>query len=335
MKETAKQIIKKVPVPTAGVALGLAALGVLLQPYSEILHVICGVLSALFVVMLLLKISIFPQMVRDDMQNPMVAAVSGTLYMTLMQLSTYLVPFAKPAAFALWVIAVLAHLCLIIWFTATHIRRFSLEKVFPTYFICYVGIISASATAPSYGMQPVGQVLFWFGFLCYAVLFVVVSLRYLHHEMPEIGKPLFCIYAAPMSLSIVGYIACFEHPHVTIVGTLLLLAQVLLVIVVTQLPRLVRMKFYPSFAAMTFPFVISATALIKAIPFLRANGLAAPSWFEALALIETLLACGMVIFVAVHYIRFFVRSIEKPMAPDVVAEELQAAKLGESLSDPR
>ncbi|MFR1639369.1 MAG: hypothetical protein ACLSVD_09480 [Eggerthellaceae bacterium] len=37
-----REFIKKVPIPTAGVALGLAALGNLLQPYTEIAHVACG-----------------------------------------------------------------------------------------------------------------------------------------------------------------------------------------------------------------------------------------------------------------------------------------------------
>ena len=40
-----RDIIKKVPIPTAGVALGLAALGNLLQPYAEVAHIACGALS--------------------------------------------------------------------------------------------------------------------------------------------------------------------------------------------------------------------------------------------------------------------------------------------------
>ena len=39
-------MIRKVPVPTAGVMLGLAALGNLLAPYSMILKYACGISSA-------------------------------------------------------------------------------------------------------------------------------------------------------------------------------------------------------------------------------------------------------------------------------------------------
>ena len=38
-----RDIIKKVPIPTAGVALGLAALGNLLQPYTDVAHSLCGI----------------------------------------------------------------------------------------------------------------------------------------------------------------------------------------------------------------------------------------------------------------------------------------------------
>ena len=47
-----RDIIKKVPIPAAGLALGLAALGNLLQPYTEIAHGFCGILSLLIVSML-------------------------------------------------------------------------------------------------------------------------------------------------------------------------------------------------------------------------------------------------------------------------------------------
>ena len=50
-----RDIIKKVPIPTAGVALGLAALGNLLQPYAEVAHIICGALSLFLVAMIVAK----------------------------------------------------------------------------------------------------------------------------------------------------------------------------------------------------------------------------------------------------------------------------------------
>lgn len=307
-----KDIIKKVPIPTAGVALGLAALGILLQPYSEAFHIVAGVLSLLMVCMLGAKIILFPHMVREDLQNSIFASVSATLFMTIMQFATYLVPVAFGLAFGIWVAAIVAHFALMIWFTVKFMLRFDLKQVYPTYFIAYVGIIVASLTAPSFGMEAVGMAIFWFGFACYMALLVMVTYRYAKHEVPESARPLFCIYAAPMSLSLAGYLSVASDPSPVFVGIMAVLAQVFLVLVLVRLPLLLRIKFYPSYAAMTFPFVICASGLGKAIVYFESIGVSGQVFalLHGLAIIETVLATAMVLYVFGHYLRFFFRRVE-------------------------
>lgn len=302
-----RDIIKKVPIPTAGVALGLAALGNLLQPYTEVAHAICGVLSLFLVSMIVAKVIMFPSMIRDDLQNSIFASVSATFFMTLMQLAGYLAPLAQAPAFGLWCAAIAGHFVLMGWFTAHYIRNFKLHEVFPTYFICYVGIIVASVTSPVFGAQAFGQGIFWFGFACYIVLLAVVTTRYIKHEIPEPARPLFCIYAAPMGLSLVGYLSVMPDPNPVFVVTLMVLGQLMLVGVIAQLPKFMALKFYPSYAAMTFPFVISTMALGKGVQALYAAGWTIPALpaVEALIAVETIFSTVMVTYVFVHYMRFF------------------------------
>ena len=54
-------IIKKVSIPFAAVMLGLAALGNLLQSYSEGLRAFCGLLVTIFLILCLLKICLYPK----------------------------------------------------------------------------------------------------------------------------------------------------------------------------------------------------------------------------------------------------------------------------------
>ncbi|NBJ66188.1 TDT family transporter [Adlercreutzia caecimuris] len=302
-----RDIIKKVPIPTAGVALGLAALGNLLQPYTEIAHGLCGGLSLFLVSMLVAKVILFPSMIRSDLQNSILASVSATFFMTLMQLAGYLAPVAIVPAFGLWCAAIVGHFTLMAWFTAHYIRRFKLSEVFPTYFICYVGIIVAAVTSPAFGMEAFGRGIFWFGLACFAVLLATVVARYLKHEIPEPARPLFCIFAAPLGLSLVGYLAVTPNPDPLFVGVLMGLGQVMLVGVATQLPKFIALKFYPSYAAMTFPFVISAMAFGKGVQALYAAGATIPalSVVEALIALETVFAAVMVTYVFVHYMKFF------------------------------
>lgn len=271
-----RDIIKKVPIPTAGVALGLAALGNLLQPYAEVAHIACGALSLFLVAMLVAKLIMFPSMLREDMKNSVFASVSATFFMTLMQLAGYLAPVAIVPAFGLWCSAVAGHFVLMTWFTLYYIRRFKLTEVFPTYFICYVGIIVAAVTSPVFGAEAFGQGIFWFGFACYLVLLAVVTMRYIKHEIPEGARPLFCIYAAPMGLSLVGYLSVMPDPNLVFVAVLMGLGQLMLIGVVTRVPKFLALQFYPSYAAMTFPFVISAMALGKGVQALYACGYSIP-----------------------------------------------------------
>ncbi|MEG0071625.1 MAG: TDT family transporter [Raoultibacter sp.] len=308
MSNHSARIIEKVPIPTAGVALGLAALGNLLQPYTEVLHVLCGVLSFFLVVMVAAKIIMFPKNIREDLRDSILASVSATLFMALMQLAVYIAPFAYDLGFVLWVAALIAHLCLIGWFSFAFIAHFKLHEVFPTYFITYVGIIVACVTAPAFGMEALGRILFWFGFACYLVLLVVITYRHMKHPIPEPARPLFCIYAAPMSLSLAGYLSVTEDPNIAFVVVLAVLAQVLFAMVLFRLPHFLRLHFYPSYAAMTFPFVITAFALAHTLVFLSTTGYAVPEFFNVVVLLETVLAAGMVFYVFGHYMRFFFKA---------------------------
>lgn len=299
-----QDLIKRVPIPISGLALGLAALGNLLQPFSNDIRLICGILATLLLALITIKAALYPGMIREDVRNPIMASVSATYMMTLMQLSCYIAPTSATLGVILWLVAVSAHLTLIIWFTKRFMLNLKLDQVFPTYFICYVGIIVACVTSPSFGFEPFAQVLFWFGFACFIPLLVLITVRYIKHPAPTPARPLFCIYSAPASLSIVGYLSVESNPDMLFVASLLIAAQILLIIVIARLPKLLSNGFYPSFAAMTFPFVITATALACSIELFHAYGMPLPPLADQLVLLETGFACLMVAFVFLAYMRF-------------------------------
>lgn len=300
-------MIKGVPIPTAGVALGLAALGNLLAPAIGVARPLCGILAVLLVGLVISKILLFPQMIRQDFKDPILASVSATLLMALMQLSGYIAPFAYPLAFALWLSAIVAHGTLMVWFTLRFFRPLKLKEVFPTYFICYVGIIVAAVTSPIYGMEAMGRILFWIGFACYPVLLALVTYRYVKHDVAAPAQPLFCIYTAPASLSIAGYLSVTEEPNLAFVAILLLFAQACFALVVAKLPQFIRGGFFPSYAAMTFPFVITATALMMSLEAFSAAGYPLPVSAEVLCTGEMLFATGIVTFVLVRYVAFLTK----------------------------
>lgn len=71
-------MIKKIPLPATGVMLGMAALGNLLQSYSEGVRLLCGAVSLILGILIVIKIILYPGQFAGDMKNPIMASVSGT-----------------------------------------------------------------------------------------------------------------------------------------------------------------------------------------------------------------------------------------------------------------
>ncbi|QUO32896.1 TDT family transporter [Coprococcus sp. AF21-14LB] len=299
-----KKIIQKVPVPLCGVMLGLAALGNLLQSYGEGIRYACGIIAALLLVLILLKLVLFPKMIKEDLQNPIMASVSATFPMALMLLSTYVKPWIGAIAKYIWLFAIALHLVLIIYFTIKFIVKLQMPKVFASYFIVYVGIVVAAVTAPAFEALSIGTAAFWFGFATLLLLLVLVTIRYIKFkQIPEPAQPLICIYAAPTSLCVAGYVQSVTPKSKGFLLTLLVLASILYVFALIKAIGYLKLKFYPSFAAFTFPFVISAIATKQTMACL-ANMKQPMPFLQYVVLIETIIAVIFVVYTFIRYMQF-------------------------------
>lgn len=299
-------MIKKIPVPICGVALGCAALGNLLQSYSETLRMVCGVVSALFLLLFIIKVVAFPKLLAEDMTNPIMASVSGAFSMALMLLSTYIKGYlgAADVAFVVWVVAIALHVALIVFFTVKFVAKIKLQAVFASYYIVYVGIAVAAVTAPVYEATAIGAAAFWLGLVSFVALFVLVTVRYVKlPNVPEPAKPLICIYAAPMSLCLAGYVQSVMPKNHLFLLAMFAVATVIYLFSLVQLVRCLSLPFYPSYAAFTFPFVISAIASKMTASCLLNMGTPLP-WLAPVALVETVIAAILVIYTCVRYLTF-------------------------------
>jgi len=264
--------LKRVPLPLSGVALGFAALGNLLAAYNMSFKVICGVLAFIGLILITGKYLSDIEAFTTDMKNPVIASVSGTYTMALMLLAVYVKPVVPAFAIALWYIAVVLHFILMIYFTLNIVLKIKIPdemmKIAASFFIVYVGIAVASVTAPAFKNMALGQICFWIGFILYIPFFIYVSYRYIKLGNKKIeAKALACIYAAPASLCVAGYIGSFEQKNILFLGGLyifsLLMYLVGIVVAIDLFGSFLKnkeFKFYPSFAGLTFPFVISAIA---------------------------------------------------------------------------
>ena len=267
------RILKNTPIPIAGLMLGLAAVGNLVFSYGLIYKNIFGSLAAVILIVLTAKIIWNPECVKESFKNPVIASVMPTYSMGTMILSTYIKSYFPLSAEIIWFVGLGIHALLIVFFTKYYILKFDIKKVFPSYFIVYVGIICASVTAPAYGLTTLGQYIFWFGFISYIILLPVVLYRVVKiKNIPEPALPTITIFAAPASLCLAGYLNSFPTKNILMVSFLGSVSFIMFISVIIYMPKMLKIKFYPSFSAFTFPFVITAIGIKGINAFLVSTG---------------------------------------------------------------
>ncbi|MBF1294718.1 MAG: TDT family transporter [Parvimonas sp.] len=252
-------LLKKLPIPIAGLILAMFALGNLLQSYSNVVRLCIGGVALILYIIFVLKIVLLNSKLKTVLDNPVPASVLLTITMATILLSSYAKPYSSGLAAAFWFVGVILHALLIIWFSMKFLPNFSIKKVFPSWYIVYVGIATASVTAGAAGQLKLGQICFWFALISYFILIPVVCYRVFKvKEIPEPAKPTFAILSAPGSLALAGYLNTFPEKNFTFAAVLFGFSLFFYLVVLVNLPKLLKLKFSPGFSGFTFPLVISA-----------------------------------------------------------------------------
>lgn len=297
-------LAKRIPVPIAGLMLALATTGNLLLSYGSIYRNIFGVISAIVLILLMLKICLDFRSILKDLENPIIASTIPTFTMGIMVLTTYIKSYAPSVSKGIWIAAIVLHCFFIIYFTIKYILKFNITKVFPSYFIVYVGIAVVSITAPAYKALSFGKVIFWFGLISYLILLPIVSYRIFHvRKIQEPALPTIIIMAAPPSLCLAGYISSFQEKSIIMICFLAVLSLIMFILALLYIPKILRGKFYPSYAALTFPLAITGVAMKQTNLFLiKSNNCI--GMLKYLVKFQELVAVLIVIYVLIKYVKF-------------------------------
>ncbi|TCP68587.1 TDT family transporter [Baia soyae] len=307
-----------IPIPISGLILALFSVAKLqLSFHTNWLAYIMMALGSIFLVGMLCKIFFTPKQVLDDLKNPMIAAVSPTFTMALMVLCSF---FMEQSVLwkMIWGIAVIVHFVLMITFIYRFVMqsKVTMRHIYPSWFILYIGMAIIPLTAGNL-VSSITTVIFWASMVFYLILLPLVLIRiFVMRDLELPALPLITILCAPGSLLLAAYLAHFSTKSLGLVWTLLILSQALYVSVLWQLPKLLRLSFYPSYAAFTFPLVICATALTHTLKYVGYHGILG----HAFSIMETTIASGMVMYVAIRYSMFLITQMRtKPVVQSKAA----------------
>lgn len=296
------KFIKKVPLPMSGLMLACFAVANLLKSYHDGFHTVFSWSGVVLFALITLKIILEPKALKVALEHPVVSSVLPTYSMGMMLMAAFLKPMMTSVSPYIWYTAIIIHMLLMINYTIKFVLKFDLKKIFPSIFIVYVGIVTASVTAPAFNIT-MGKLAFYFGMVVYVFLIVLVAIRLKKHkQLPAPAQPTLAIIAAPASLCLAGYMSCFSNPSKPFVMGLMMIALLMTVLVYTTLPKLLKLSFSPGYAAFTFPLVISAIAVKKANVLLQSNGV------SFIITLETIIATVMVLYVLIRYVHFLTKN---------------------------
>ena len=258
-------IIKNLPTPIAGLALGSVALGNMFQIYSATLQTIFSLLSLIIIILLTIKFFLYSDKLKEEMKNPVLATVLATYPMSIMLLSSFFKKYIGLYSLPTWIIGICLDICVVSYATYNFIIKDKhIKNIYPTWFITFVGPAVVTVTAINYNVEIVGLIFFYFSLINYLLLLPFVLYRvYKYKHFNEGDYPTITVFSAPGGLLLASYMIGVTQKNNFILAILIPLTVLLFIFVLIQLPHLLNRKFYPSFSAFTFPLVICAIAIQK------------------------------------------------------------------------
>lgn len=312
------KFLQKLPIPISGLALGLVALGNLMkQEHWLVWGNFTGCLGIILLSLVLAKIIFAAKTVVTALKDPVVASVAPTFSMAWMVTATYLLQWGLPLNFLkfFWLIGFVLHWGLLCYFTWAFVIKvkLSLNQVYPSWYIVYIGLGIIPITGNAFYPQ-LTHLLFYPILIAYLGMLPFVLYRaFFGSPLKKPQLPLNTIIAAPTSLCLTGYLKTFSGVNEVLMVSLLSLAQILyLGTLIFLVVRALRVPFYPSYSAFTFPLVISATALTCVNDFWHLH-YPQMLFFDYIEGIEVVLAGLMVFYVLFRYLHFFKTSLFVPL----------------------
>lgn len=300
---------QSVPPSQAALALGFIGLGhawaLYIPEVGELIRPYLAGIGAILLFPVLVKYLTNYNTFINDIRHPLSGSLMAPMSMALLILCDYLAIISPIIAYPIWFAALLLHFTMMILFFTFQLTNFKMSNIVPSWFLYPVGMISSSLAGTQFGHTVFSETLVNVCITIYFFMLPLVLYRLVFEGMlPKRAKPTLAIMAAPINLTLATYLVNFPEPDPILTGALAGIAITMTLLIYLCYIRLMRLKFQPSIAAVTFPSVISAVAMHRLTTFFEQYH---PHWhwLHKFGLFELSVATGLVAWVAVGYVKMY------------------------------
>ena len=295
--------MKKIPLLLAGLILGIFGLSNLLLSYHPFLQTSLAVLASFLWILYTWSLFYHLKTYWQEIQATTLFTSCAPYPMSTMLLAAYLHQLGwNKLALIIWCYGGVLDLAMVLYCSLYLIPRQDRLEVTPSWTVLYVGIAMIGLTNQVSGATLLG----WFSIALGLILTLLLT-PFILRGLPRLPSPLrpqVAILCAPFSLLLAASIR-MAGPHLpqTSLYALMLASQLFYFLALAKIPHALKNGFYPSYSALTFPLVISATSWKMSLPL---AGLNYHLLTQILLKFEETLAVLIVTFVSLHYF-FYLR----------------------------
>lgn len=275
-------------------------LGLLLSP---ILLPVTAALAAVLAGLLIAKVIKYPAEVLGEINHPVKLVFVPTISIGMILLSIAFLHASPTTSFWMWSMGTSLHLVLTLYVLSSwiHHTKYEIAHLNPAWFIPVVGNILVPIAGIHHASPEISWFFFALGLFFWPVLTAIIFNRLIFHgSLPERFMPTMFIFIAPPAVGFISY--CNLIGGVDVFARILYgIALFFTLLLVVQVRYFVRLKFFLSWWAYSFPM---AAITIASLLIARETGFVPYFWLSAgLLTILSVLIGGLLVRTAVAVVR--------------------------------
>lgn len=258
---------------------------------SQILLLISACTFIIIAVTYALKARRYPHAVIEEFHHPIKMSFfpAFSIAMLLMSIATLSISFTL--SFYLWAMGSIIHLGFTLYTLGQwlHQPKFKISHSTPAWFIPVVGNILVPVAGVEHGFLEVSWFFFSIGLVYWIVLKTLIFNRMFFHEpLPQKLLPTLFILIAPPAVGFISYMKLTGELD-SFARILFYSAMFLVLLLLSQLPKFMKINFFMSWWAYSFPLAASTIATLS---MYHANPL---PFFHYLSIVLLLLASCVIV----------------------------------------
>ncbi len=273
--------LENFPISFFAMVMGMSGLTIGWEKAQHILGVdlgitpwLVGVTSLLFLTLVMLygtKLVLYRQSVLGELRHPVKLNFFPTISISLLLLSIAFLPLAPELTRWLWLAGATLHLAFMLYVVNVwmHHDHFKVQHMNPAWFIPAVGNVLVPVAGVPLGYIDVSWFFFSIGMLFWVMLMTIILYRVLFHDpIDERLMPTLFILIAPPAVGFIAYSRLV--PELDAFGRILYYAGLFLTLLLfTQAARFLRLRFFLSWWAYSFP--LAAISIASLVMFERSG----------------------------------------------------------------